>query len=179
MNKSGKQHIRARNSNGIAGGSKSQERGGGRGRTESWHKGNRGIGDWGIMEYKCEASTCSRSSFSLGSARKRFYPTSSVPLILNRVVDTGNAERDQEAFRDICSVLERWVKFGRFDEWPRPTFEFQEFLFVFMSSPRSHDHADRISEIYSEYETIKSVALGMKRREERRGVAEEVSIWGV
>jgi len=48
-----------------------------------------------------------------------------------------------------------------------------------MSSPRSHDHADRISEIYSEYETIKSVALGMKRREERRGVAEEVSIWGV
>jgi hypothetical protein len=62
-------------------------------------------------------------------------------------------------------------------------FGFQEFSFVFMSSPRSHDHG-RISESYSEYETMKSVALGMKRREEkrgeeRRGVAEEASIWGV
>lgn len=47
-------------------------------------------------------------------------------------------------------------------------FGFQEFSFVFMSSPRSHDHG-RISESYSEYETMKSVALGMKRREERRG----------
>jgi hypothetical protein len=34
----------------------------------------------------------------------------------------------------------------------------------------------RISESYSKHETIKSVALGMKRREERRGVAEEAII---